>query len=239
MWQHSASTSCWGVGMNASTLVRRLRPRSGYDLVAVVALMLALGGGTAMAAVIVSSNSQIAANTVSGSKRPAGFANDNVANGSIDTPDLSANARPHRLEFDRSGTSPGTEYPIATVGNVALSGTCAAPVGSTPYLLLFAKNITTQLGTINNLVVSESSVSNSPAVAHTSGHYIGAGAKYTVDASESTDPAGLVLPGTANSRVEGQVVFQTPGRVTTIQFHASNIGGRCSLAGTAVTATQP
>ena len=71
-----------------------------------------------MAAVIVSSNSQIAPNTISGSKRPAGFPNDNVANGSIDTSDLSANARPHRLEFDRPPRTT-TVYPITTVGNVA------------------------------------------------------------------------------------------------------------------------
>ena len=31
--------------MSASTMLRRLRPRSSYDLVAVVALVFALGGG--------------------------------------------------------------------------------------------------------------------------------------------------------------------------------------------------
>jgi hypothetical protein len=101
-------------GGKPRNLLGRLRPRSAYDVVAVLALVVALGGGTAFAAFVVSSNSQIGPNTISGSKKPAGFANDNIANGSVDTPDLAPNARAHRIEY--SAPSGSAEATIATGG---------------------------------------------------------------------------------------------------------------------------
>jgi len=222
--------------MRIATMLGRLRPRSGYDLVAVLALVLALGGGTAMAAFVVSSNSQIGPNTISGSRRPTGFANDNVANASIDVTDLASDAKTRRLEFDRPDDA--TVRPIATVGNVALSGECRSAFGETTFTV-YAKNVTSQLGTIDIMVAREAVLDNNADPVFTSGASIGAGETHTVDALEppaNNEP--LIYAGASwyDSRAEGQVVFHTPGRVTTIIFHAYVTFGQCELAGTAVSA---
>jgi hypothetical protein len=60
------------------------------NVMATVAVFLALGG-SATAAVIVSSNSEIAPNTIYGSNLPAGK-NDNIVGGSVGTSDLAASA---------------------------------------------------------------------------------------------------------------------------------------------------
>jgi hypothetical protein len=86
--------------------MRRLRFRrpSHATVVAYVALFVALGlGGTALAAVVINSNSQVAPNTISGHKPPngkhsnliAGSVNgQDVANGSLNGADLASSALP-------------------------------------------------------------------------------------------------------------------------------------------------
>ena len=66
---------------------------------------------------------------------------------------------------------------------------------------------------------------------------MGAGAEFTVDLNDDAVARPIASVGTFN-RVEGQVVFRTPGRVTTIDFHAATLGPenlRCEFYGTAVT----
>src|SRR4051812_9763946 len=66
--------------------LRRTRRHLGANLVGYVALFVALGG-SAGAAVIISSNSQVGPNVIAGAKGPAG-STDNVINGSIAVNDL-------------------------------------------------------------------------------------------------------------------------------------------------------
>ena len=88
------------------------------------------------------------------------------------------------------------------------------------------------------MLSKEQSPSDNAARVDTSGEFIGAGESKTVDQFEpSVD--NYYLLGSTYARGEGQVVFQTPGRVTTIVFHATVNAARCNLAGSAVTATQP
>jgi hypothetical protein len=179
----------------------------------------------------VSSNSQIGPNTVSGSKRPSGFANDNIANGSVDTSDLAPTARSHRLEYH--AVDGATETTIATISNVRLSAKCAS--GGLSGLTVYATNTTGQLGTINNFFTSQTS-SNGPVALYESGEFIAAGAKHTVDRNDADDEDPIA--SASFNRVEGQVVFQTPGRVTTIEFHGDHAGGQCHFFGSSVTASQ-
>lgn len=73
-------------------LLRRLRSRLTYaNVVATLALFLVLGGGTALASYVVSSNSQIGPGTVSGHKPPTGK-HSNIIAGSVNGTDLSANS---------------------------------------------------------------------------------------------------------------------------------------------------
>jgi hypothetical protein len=72
--------------------INRFRPRSVYDVLALVSFFLVLGGGTALAAsYVVSSNSQVGPNTISGHKPPAGK-HANVISGSLNSTDLANGA---------------------------------------------------------------------------------------------------------------------------------------------------
>jgi hypothetical protein len=73
-------------------MLSRFRPRLTYaNVVATLALFLVLGGGTALASYVVSSNSQIGPNTVSGHKAPTGK-HSNIISGSVNGTDLAGNS---------------------------------------------------------------------------------------------------------------------------------------------------
>lgn len=73
-------------------MLGRLRTRLTYaNVVATLALFLVLGGGTALASFVISSNSQVGPNTISGHKPPTGK-HSNIITGSVNGTDLSANS---------------------------------------------------------------------------------------------------------------------------------------------------
>ena len=67
--------------------MRRFRPRSVYDVLALMSFFLVLCGGTALASVVISSNSQVGAGTISGHRPPTGN-HTNIIAGSVGTSDL-------------------------------------------------------------------------------------------------------------------------------------------------------
>jgi hypothetical protein len=67
--------------------MHRIRPRSVYDVLALTSFFLVLGGGTALASYVVSSNSQVGPGTISGHHPPAGN-HTNIIAGSVSTSDL-------------------------------------------------------------------------------------------------------------------------------------------------------
>jgi hypothetical protein len=70
----------------------QLRSRLTYaNVMSTLAVFLVLGGGTALAAYVVSSNSQIGPNTVSGHKPPSGD-HSNIIGGSVNSTDLANQA---------------------------------------------------------------------------------------------------------------------------------------------------
>jgi hypothetical protein len=71
--------------------MRRIRPRSAYDVLALIALFLAIGGGTALASYVISSNRQVGPNTVSGHKPPSGD-HSNIIGGTVNGKDLANGA---------------------------------------------------------------------------------------------------------------------------------------------------
>jgi hypothetical protein len=70
-------------------MIRRLRRHVAANAVAYVALFVALGGSAAAATYVITSNSQVAPNTIDGSAAPTG-ANDNITDGTIAAADLAA-----------------------------------------------------------------------------------------------------------------------------------------------------
>ncbi|MGH2973379.1 MAG: hypothetical protein ACRDLL_00715 [Solirubrobacterales bacterium] len=126
--------------------MRRIRNHLTYaNVMATIAVFLVLGGGTAVAALVVSDNSQIGPGTVSGHKPPAGD-HANVIGGSLGAADLAAgavtngkiangavtNAKLAGLGFLRAGTAllhdqaggSGASQSLFTIGRVGLIAFC-------------------------------------------------------------------------------------------------------------------
>jgi hypothetical protein len=100
------------------------------------------------------------------------------------------------------------------------------------------KNLTTNAATMNALLTRQTA-SDGTVNLYTVGQFVGAGAEVTLDRFDGVSSIELI--GGDFGRVEGQLVFQTPGRVTTIDFHAFTVGPgnpRCEFYGTAVTSNQ-
>jgi hypothetical protein len=208
-------------------------------IVALIALFVALGGS---AAALSGSDTVQSDDLGPGAQVKAPDVADNavngadVVNGSLGLADLNAGSRPHKLEFSVPASGAGAT-PIATVGNLRVSGQCSVggPEGSTTHLFIALKNVTTQQATMNALLTRQQA-SDGGVDLYTVGQFVGAGAEIALDRQDSV--AGFPLVAGNFGRAEGQVVFQTPGRVTTIDFHAFTAGPgspRCEFYGTGVT----
>ena len=68
----------------------RFKPRSIYDVLAITSFFLVVGGGTALASYVVSSNSQVGPNTISG-HHVSGGAHPNLIAGSVGSRDVADN----------------------------------------------------------------------------------------------------------------------------------------------------
>jgi hypothetical protein len=222
--------------------MRRIRRPSHATVVAYVALFVALTGGTAAA---LSGSNTVFTDDIANDTQPAGGGNpagglvaadlrpssvgsSEVLNNGLALSDLNATSRPHKLEF----SAPiGSNTPIATVGHLGVRGTCSG--GAQPVLTIYLRNLATQTGTMNALLTSQTG-SDGPVSLYTVGQFVGAGVEITLD---NSDQFTQYLAAGSFNRVEGQVVFQTPGRVTTIDFHAFTGASRCEFYGTAVTSS--
>ena len=144
------------------------------NVISLVALFVALGG-TAAAAVIITDNSEVASNTISGHMPPAGK-HANIISGSINGVDVAADGlgkvqiaegsltgNAKKLLFS-SGLQPPTA--IATVGPYTIKGACEAipgvqavtrlivngPAGAADYMVSETRNDNADLGTSSNTV---------------------------------------------------------------------------------------
>jgi hypothetical protein len=209
-------------------------------VISTICLFLVLGGGTALAAFVVNSNSDVAPNTISGHKPPSG-AHANIIAGSINSQDLAAGsiapsnlnatARPHKLEYDLAAGVSGT---TTTVSHLGVTGLCGA---TGPSLFVLLKNNTTAHGHAERAAHGpdrerrgrHSSHRGSVRRRRVRGHLGSPGRR-----------GNEALASGNFDRVEGQIVFRTPGRVTTMDFHAFTAGPgnpRCEFYGTAVTSS--
>ena len=163
--------------------------------------------------------------------RPNSVGSSEVANNSLGLGDLNPGSRPHKIEF----SLPVGEVAVpVTVGNVRVDGECGG--FDPPSLFIYLKNLTAQSGTYNALLTNQTS-SGGAVTLTTVGHGFGGGEEFLLHHNDAPFGSGLAEGNFV--RVEGQVVFQTPGRVTTIDFHAATFGAgasaRCEFYGTAVT----
>ena len=115
---------------------QKLRSHLTYaNVMATIAVFLVLGGGTALAAIVVSSNSQVASDTISGHHPPSGdHANiiaasingQDIQNASIGTAKLNANAQGARAYGLVVGTSVSRSKNITGVTNPSAGTFCVA-----------------------------------------------------------------------------------------------------------------
>src|SRR5689334_11612569 len=104
----------------------RFRP-SPAMIVACIALLVALGG-TAMASVIVTSNSQVAQNTISAHKPPSG-AHPNITAGSITGKDIAPGPLPQgATSFATTVPADGNLHTVRTVDGLQVEASCSAGV---------------------------------------------------------------------------------------------------------------
>src|SRR3954447_3007743 len=116
----------------------RIRKHLTYaNVMATLAVFLVLGGGTALASYVISSNSQIGPGTVSGHKPPTGK-HANIIAGSINGQDVADNSLggadvsessltgdAHKLIYSAAASSSTTKTPIATVGPYTIKASCS------------------------------------------------------------------------------------------------------------------
>jgi len=225
----------------------RLRP-SPAMVIALIALFVSLGG---TAAALSGSNTvftdditdnevrtaDVRNDTLSGGGlaavdlKPSSVGTSEVVNGGLTLSDLNATSRPHKLQFGVPGGTAKTT--LATIGgHLQVSAECQGG-GSFPGLKVFLKNLSAATGTQNALITMQDGSEGTVAL-DTSGSFVGAGAEVTLDRTDANN--NLNLAGGSFNRAEGQVVFETPGRVTTITFHGSTATGLgCQFFGMAVT----
>ena len=216
---------------------QRLRSSLTYANVMVTILaFIVLGGGTALAAYVVSSNSQIGPGTVSGHKPPTGK-HSNLIAGSVNGQDLADNSlggtdiNESSLTGDTrtliynaaSSNSPPTT--IATVGPYAIKGRCASagaslyvngPTGAADVMVGQTRNDATDLGTASSGLL--------------------------IPANTDTFIIGSGIPLSGNYlRIAGTAMLRTStGTLVQVDFNAvgdDRGSGSCFIYGTATRAT--
>src|SRR3954462_6787085 len=104
----------------------RIRPHLTYaNVVATVTLFLVLGGGTALASYVISSNSQVGPGTISGHKPPSGD-HANVIAGSVNGQDVANNSLTGADIGDRSGVDT-CQAPLTTKFGPICAGSDGVP----------------------------------------------------------------------------------------------------------------
>jgi hypothetical protein len=217
------------------------------NVMATLAVFLVLGGGTAIASLIITDNSQVASNTISGHKPPTGK-HANLFVGSVNGQDVADNTlggadiNESTLATVPSAANGARKFvydqpvqlgvpmvtPILTLKEMTLKAACQLPSLSSQTYVYFRVASTVDAGI--NYFYLDGEEDNTP----------------TPVAKGTVIPAGgVVVPvqgqpsiGGTFRRFEGQLVYQNATRVITVTFHviANDDTERCQVDGTAVQA---
>jgi hypothetical protein len=241
-------------------MLGRIRPHLTYaNVMSTLAVFGVLGGGTAIAAIVISSNRQVARNTISGHSPPNG-AHPNIISGSIDSADLAGGSVGTGKFADgatapnarRLGGSPAGAWQRRVHGSCdgnravsAVSDTgsvqCARsvfPIAMTP------ANDANETSYFNNsfLSVLAGCGTGNTYVRFANNHLTAAtlnwrvsegGTTSTVNASGDVIAGSGVISFVYANRLEGQWIYSTGGEVTTVNLHAFRSPDSCEVRGTA------
>jgi hypothetical protein len=201
------------------------------NVMVTILAFIVLGGGTAAAAFVVSSNSQIGPDTIYGHNAPSG-ANKNVVTNSLtgadvkesslgQVPNAANGAR--RIDYNHAATD-ASPVTVLKLDEMTLSARCYLD-GPQTVLHLFATSAVS--ADINFGYLAR----------------IGAGTTDPVADGLGLTPGSqtlwLAIPGfDVFTRTEGQLVYHNPKRVISVTFHAvaNDSNERCQVTGTALPA---
>jgi hypothetical protein len=219
--------------------LRLRRPRHA-TVVAYLALFIALGGGTALAAFVVSSNSEIGPNTIYGHNAPAG-ANVNVNLDSVTGADVkegtlarvpSAANGARKFDVGHARTDAGSpSYNIFSLNEMSLTGYCWIDFsGNTIFVIQVGSSVAADVNyEYDTVEVAGGFVPHHDPVAAGAG--IGAGGGAVLLSLNN-------LSDTDWQRAEGQFVYHNAARVISGTFYAiaSDQIGTCQMRGSAMQA---
>jgi hypothetical protein len=216
--------------------LRSARRHLGFaNVVASLALVVSLGG-TAVASVLITSNSQVAAHTIAGANAPTGK-NKNLIGGSVGTIDLhngavspaklAAGSRAHKIDFVATGTGE-TNSTLLQLDELTFAAGCHTNPPSTTLSLTIASSVA---GDVNYGYINEVDGGSTSPVA--GGAALGSGSQVTL-------PNMYSYYGDGAHRHEGQFVYRNSSRVITVTFHAIawyDANHYCQVTGTALPAS--
>lgn len=213
---------------------RRFGSRPSFSLVVAVMALVASVGGNAAAAVIITSNGQVAAHTIAGANALGG-GHKNLIAGTVGTTDLHNGAitaiklasadRVHKINAIHNGV--GSQTTTINVGELTISVKCVGTASSV--------SITPTFHTSADADMNWSYIQDASGALS----IVASGAAYSANSN-----ALPILSYTSTSgdyiRREGQVIYATASRVITVNFHLiarQNLNDLCEMTGTAIPAS--
>jgi hypothetical protein len=223
---------------------QRLRSHLTFaNVVSVTALFVALGG-TAIASVIITDNSQVDSNTISGHKPPSGK-HANLFAGSVNGQDVADNSLTgtdinessltgdaHKLVYSATASSASSLATIATVGPYTIKGNCidVGGGGQYPAVQLLAHG---PAGTVNSMF-DETRNDNTDLGGHSTGLLIPANSDFVLLSSDHANFNFLRIGGEAMLKTDTGTLVQVDFNAVADDRHSP---GTCFIQGTATRAT--
>jgi hypothetical protein len=221
--------------------MRRIRRHLTYaNVISTLALFLVLGGGTALAAYVVSSNSQIGPGTVSGHKPPTGD-HANIIAGSVNGQDVAANSLTganineasltgdvQKLVWNAAASKSPPKEKITTVGPYTLKGECGIDGANAVSMNLYAK------GPAGTADLMESATANDST---DDGNF---SEGLLIPANTDTDIATIGAVAGDYRRIGGTAMLKSGSTLVQVEYNAvadARSSGSCFIYGTATRAT--
>jgi len=218
----------------------RIRSRLTYANVMVTILaFIVLGGGTALASYVISSNSQVGPGTISGHKPPTGkHANliagtvngEDVADETLSGRDVleqSLNGSAHKLVFESPVDASTTPVKLATVGPYTFRASCTSTTHDEVVLRAFANG---PAGT--GQVMEGYTVNDATGGSHVS-------RAVSIPANTNTEITELAGFSGGDGRLAGTAMIRSASTLIQVDYNgvAKHSSGSCLLYGTATKAT--
>jgi len=220
-------------------MIQRIRSHLTYANVMVTILaFVVLGGGTALASYVVSSNSQVGPGTVSGHKPPSGK-HSNLIAGSVNGQDVAANSLTgaNVKESSLTGTAQGLIYDsagnglrrkIATVGPYTLKGECDKKIAGAVFFHVYVNGPAGGFNLMDSVTENDNGVDLRP---DSRGGFI--------PANTDVDAVAAGADHGDFERLDGTAFLQTGSKLVQVDFDMIADGryGDCLFRGTSTVAT--